>query len=62
MGILEGILEGTDTVGQNCDFVVEYFGVGEDKPNRYWHQKAPVTAELTIWLKWDGPTCCPCLW
>ncbi len=32
MGIFERILERADTVGQNCDFVMEYFGVGKHKP------------------------------
>ena len=50
MGIFECVLQRADTVGEHCDFVMEYFGVGEYKPNKNWRQGAPVTAELTICL------------
>ena len=46
MGILERILKRTDAVGENCDFIMEYFGVGEYKPDKNWRQGTPVTAEL----------------
>lgn len=48
MGVFERILKCADPVGQNCDFVMEHFGIGEHKPDRNWHQRTPVAAELTI--------------